>query len=127
MTRSIFGWSLPPGVTTLPGDELEAPLPGDPGWPRCTKCGGWLKGEPEDRGDRPAYSPCKVHAQDFDTCEDLERRREELERKWDGESPPNEEEKAVLDAMRGCQGRWAASLLYRTCAACGTENVEAVL
>ena len=41
MTRSMFGWSLPPGVTRLPGeepDQAEMQL-----HHRCKLCGGFLR------------------------------------------------------------------------------------
>ena len=37
----IFGWSLPPGCHTLPGEEPEAPQP------RC-HCGSFLKAQPDE-------------------------------------------------------------------------------
>ena len=48
----IFGWSLPPGVSRLPGEDVCDGLP-----PRCEKCGAFVPFEPAGgepyTGDNP--------------------------------------------------------------------------
>lgn len=46
MSRSIFGWSLPPGCRNLPGEEPEYVQP------HCTQCGGFLKDKPDSTSYR---------------------------------------------------------------------------
>ncbi len=47
MTRNVFGWSLPPGCTTLPGEEPDAYELQMAH--RCSKCGAFLRAK-ADRG-----------------------------------------------------------------------------
>lgn len=109
MTRSIFGWSLPPGVTTLPGDEPEPPLPGDPNWPRCA-CGALLRMEPDVIEGAPTHPPCPRHGMEYARCEAAERKTYEVD--------PDSLSAEDWEETRGCIGMWLPTYFYRRCRRC---------
>lgn len=116
--RSIFGWSLPPGVTRLPGDEPDPPMPCEKGWPRCA-CGALLRMEPDTIPDAPERPPCKRHGTNYTRCEELERLTVDV----DPEGVPAE----IWEETRGCLGYWVSTFYYRQCRKCQAITREEVM
>jgi hypothetical protein len=51
---SVFGWSLPPGCTTLPGENE----PDERVLYRCSACGGFLREKPDRTEDKEGWAHC---------------------------------------------------------------------
>jgi hypothetical protein len=119
MSRNLFGWSLPPGVSTLPGDEDDPPVPGDKRWPVCA-CGAWLRAEADAIEGAPEHPRCPKHGDNYDRCTEVVRMTDE---------PPNWEDvpKELWEETRGCLGYFVPTYFYRICRRCGAITREEVL
>jgi ribosomal protein S27AE len=95
-----FAASLDAHLTREP-DYDEPLLPGDPGWPHCTRCGGFLTLEPHSREPHEITEECDGNADTYDPpC---------------GETPAHKPHIFVAHA-------W--DTLHRTCTRCGHDNLE---
>lgn len=123
--RRIFGWDLPPGVTTA---MIERAYGGDePVQPRCEQCRGFLPFEPErtepweDGFDCNGVAEALVHPYAADVIAIIgEEYRGQTYTEFrapcgrDDNHPPHRE---IM---------WAGFFEYRTCRRCGHVNKESI-
>jgi hypothetical protein len=123
--RSIFGWSLPPGCSTLPGDIVERPQP------RCFDCNAFLPFKPEKVEPWEQGYDCDGKVK----CAKIE--YDETEIRILGEEFRGKKYKVFYTDCEpeGCDEKtpnhgphkvitWAGTTEYRTCKRCGNVNTN---
>jgi hypothetical protein len=100
MSRSVFGWSLPPGCGRLPGEEPE------PVQPRCSHCNGFLPWKPDRTENWESWTKVPV----------------EYARKHDGMKYGECKCHRLTDDPNVVEEiEWAGTTLIWTCKRCGKE------
>jgi len=100
MSRSIFGWSYPPGCSGPPEEPDYVPI-------RCSNCNYQLKNNPDRSEDVEILMQCSGVDQEF------------LERGYDCGMCGNNNIHEPHEYSEGFYRKY-----YRVCKHCGTENME---
>lgn len=113
MSRHLFGWDLPPGVTMASIERAYGYDQPDWDWrPKCTRCGGFLTLHPTSTEPWEEFQSCdgQLHEGEWGSFYGI----------GEYECPQQIHEPHKVLMMAG-------TLEYRTCKRCGHVNKESVI